>query len=412
MQSCECVSYVSAVLIVVVVVVVVTTHEIPLHGFRFVSTDMCSNFPPVYKYPYSPFLPNAHPFIAIGPLLLSGVYACVYYPSRFVESVVVRCLSTNDRKLSYLMAEASWKRRFIGDIAWALDVVPVKRAQDYSLKGTGTILIVKSEQADSGTGSDDGDIVKVDGNGDDVPPPTPLLHVTGTGTCFQTELKVGDKLRPPGTATAFKIQSIESDTTLVLDGTDSEEVDFAKESTPFDILQKIDQKVVYEKVLDKLAQGGAVGIFPEGGSHDRTDLLPLKVGIALIAYAALEKDGLNIPIVPVGLSYFKGHRFRGRAVVEYGQPIYINPDTLKDYKKGGPDKRRVCNDLLTRIEDSMKSVLVTTPDYDSLQLIHTARRLYQRKGMDASQKQDLSRRFAQGYKWLMLMTEGQELPEE
>ena len=58
------------------------------------------------------------------------------------------------------------------------------------------------------------------------------------------------------------------------------------------------------------------GIFPEGGSHDRTDLLPLKVGVALIAYSALEKDGINVPIVPVGLNYFKAHRWRGRAVVE------------------------------------------------------------------------------------------------
>lgn len=59
-----------------------------------------------------------------------------------------------------------------------------------------------------------------------------------------------------------------------------------------------------------------LGIFPEGGSHDRTDLLPLKVGVALIAYSALEKDGINVPIVPVGLNYFRAHRWRGRAVVE------------------------------------------------------------------------------------------------
>ena len=60
------------------------------------------------------------------------------------------------------------------------------------------------------------------------------------------------------------------------------------------------------------------GIFPEGGSHDRTDLLPLKVGVALIAYSSLEKDGINVPIVPVGLNYFQAHRWRGRAVVEVG----------------------------------------------------------------------------------------------
>lgn len=336
-----------------------------------------------------------------GPVIFT-----VNHANQFVDAVMT--LSTNERKLSYLMAEASWKRRVIGDIAWALGVVPVKRAQDYSVKGKGTILIQKEE-----TETDETPPALVgDESQPPPPPPPPLLKVTGTGTFFTADLNLGDKVRPPKTALTFKIIKIESDTEMVLDGTDSQDFTFADEPTSFDVLHKIDQKVVYEKVLDKLASGGAIGIFPEGGSHDRTDLLPLKVGIALIAYSAMEKDGISVPIVPVGLSYFQGHRFRGRAVVEYGQPIYIQPETLKHYKRGGQSKRKVCNDLLDRIQDSMKSVLVTTPDYESMQLVYTARRLYQRKDIDASQKQDLSRRFAQGYKLMMLMTEGQDLPRE
>ncbi len=40
------------------------------------------------------------------------------------------------------------------------------------------------------------------------------------------------------------------------------------------------------------------------------DLLPLKAGIASIAFGVLEKHGISVPIVPVGLNYFRGHRFR------------------------------------------------------------------------------------------------------
>ena len=100
--------------------------------------------------------------------------------------------------------------------------------------------------------------------------------------------------------------------------------------------------------MNKLREEGTIGIFPEGGSHDRTDLLPLKAGVALIAYSALEKDGLVIPIVPVGLNYFQRHKIRGRVTVEYGRPIYIDIATLKDYKSGGASRRRVCNDVLER----------------------------------------------------------------
>lgn len=159
-------------------------------------------------------------------------------------------------------------------------------------------------------------------------------------------------------------------------------------------------------VLSRLASGGTIGIFPEGGSHDRTDLLPLRVGVALIAYSALEQDGLNVPIVPVGLSYFQGHRFRGRVIVEYGRPTYVDSTTLREYSRGGADKRRVCNELMGKIEDNMRSVIVSVPDYESLKLIHTARRLYRSRYISSSEKQDISRRFAEGYKKLLLLTKG------
>lgn len=320
-----------------------------------------------------------------GPMIFS-----VNHANQFMDAVMVVC--TCQHKVSYLMAEASWRRRIIGDIAWAMDVVPVKRAQDGAQPGIGKIVFAKQDYEH-----------------------TKLLSVEGFDSKFTLQLAKGDKIRPIGTATAVKITELVDDTTLLVDGSyiseeELETVFVKKEPVGFDLLKRVDQKVVYEKVLDRLASGGCVGIFPEGGSHDRTDLLPLKVGVALIAYSALEKDGLNVPIVPVGLNYFRTHRWRGRAVVEYGEPIYLDPSTLNAYKAGGAERRQVCNDLIDRIADSMRSVIVSAPDYDSLQIIHTARRLYQRRGLQAAEKQELSRRFAEGYKMLMLMTKG-ESPE-
>ncbi len=51
-----------------------------------------------------------------------------------------------------------------------------------------------------------------------------------------------------------------------------------------------DQTKVYEAVFDRLRSGGCVGIFPEGGSHDRTELLPLKAGVAIMALGALAES--------------------------------------------------------------------------------------------------------------------------
>lgn len=45
---------------------------------------------------------------------------------------------------------------------------------------------------------------------------------------------------------------------------------------PRQVLPKLDHAQVYEKVWERLNRGGAIGIFPEGGSHDNPHLIPLK----------------------------------------------------------------------------------------------------------------------------------------
>lgn len=62
---------------------------------------------------------------------------------------------------------------------------------------------------------------------------------------------------------------------------------------------------------------------------------------------------------------------------------------------------------------AISAFLTFLADYDTLEIIHTARRLYRReKGpMDTSEKQELSRRFAEGYRRLLLMTDGKPPPE-
>jgi len=328
-----------------------------------------------------------------GPCIFS-----INHANQFVDSVMLVC--TCQRPVSYLMAEVSYKRRVVGDIAWAMGAVPVKRAQDDAHKGIGQITI--SKQKDDALEESIGPAEDGEANID------VFYLVNGHGTTFTAQIGAGDKIRPAATSVALKVKEIQDDSTLILDGAGaSDSFEPFEEPRAFDVLKRVDQKQVYEKVLQKVATGGAIGIFPEGGSHDRTDLLPLKVGVALIAYSALEKDGINVPIVPVGLNYFKAHRWRGRAVVEFGKPIRINPSTLKSYHEGGSARRKVCNELLARVQDSMKSVIVSAPDYETLQVIHTARRLYQRKGqMETKEKQDLNRRFAEGYKRLLLMTDG------
>lgn len=276
-------------------------------------------------------------------------------------------MSTIYHKVGFLVAEKSYNKPGIGHIAKAMASIPVARPQDTASKGPGKI--------------------KVEGN---------LL--TGQGTEF-TKLDKRDKILDKKSINGFMIKSIVSDNEIIIVPPSSEdegEGGHDGEWLEYDILPYVDQSDMFDFVHASLAKGQCLGIFPEGGSHDNTHLLPLKAGIAAIAFGTMEKYSINVPIVPVGLNYYRGHRFRGRVVVEFGAPKAIDKEMYSTFKS---NKREGYTQLLNQIEESMRAVLVTAPDYKELQLLAAARRLYQdpTKVTSIKSKQDLARRFTMGF---------------
>ena len=108
---------------------------------------------------------------------------------------------------------------------------------------------------------------------------TQPLQITGSKTKF-TELQPGMSLVLPHEIGSAEIASIESDEALTLKkefrGLRALELLEVSGGTEFKIAPKVDQSWVYEKVFERIEEGGCIGIYPEGGSHDRPDLLPLK----------------------------------------------------------------------------------------------------------------------------------------
>ncbi len=159
-----------------------------------------------------------------------------------------------------------------------------------------------------------------------------------------------------------------------------------------------DQTSVYEAVFDRLRNGGCVGIFPEGGSHDRTELLPLKAGVAIMALGALaESPACGLKIVPVGMNYFHAHKFRSRAVVEFGTPFEIPPRLVTMYQNN--QRREAIGQLLDTVHQALSAVTVSAPDYDTLMMIQAARRLYNPTGkkLPLPLVVELNRRLSKGY---------------
>jgi glycerol-3-phosphate O-acyltransferase / dihydroxyacetone phosphate acyltransferase len=185
------------------------------------------------------------------------------------------------RRIAFLIAEKSMRRKFIGAFARAVGAVPVARALDNTKVAAGRVYL-----------------------------PDPINRPTlvrGVGTQFEKQAQVGGLLvLPPVNGVAANAEILEihgadevimkkefkgEDALKQLTGRrDSTGEGNTKASqvngesfptsevigTPFKIAPKVDQTKVYDAVFERLDSGGCVGIFPEGGSHDRTELLPLK----------------------------------------------------------------------------------------------------------------------------------------
>lgn len=79
----------------------------------------------------------------------------------------------------------------------------------------------------------------------------------------------------------------------------------------------------FTAVLDVLSRGGLVLVFPEGKSHTDSALAPLRTGIARMAVMARANRNLDVPIIPIGLTFERKWEPRSRVLMHVGVPITV-----------------------------------------------------------------------------------------
>jgi glycerol-3-phosphate O-acyltransferase/dihydroxyacetone phosphate acyltransferase len=133
------------------------------------------------------------------------------------------------------------------------------------------------------------------------------------------------------------IAEIKSDTEILLSKPFSEEkaitlltnVNGAGEriGTEFRFMPHVDQSKMFDAVVKRLSKNQAVGIFPEGGSHDRSEMLPLKAGVCIMALETLIKfPGTKLKIIPTGLHYFNCDKVSFHAYYSFGLVLSWNTE--------------------------------------------------------------------------------------
>lgn len=285
-----------------------------------------------------------------GPTILVVAPHANQYLDAAIATIVTHEVS--GRQVRMIEAASSYRSKWMGIWSRWSGAIPVERPQDLLKSKPGTIRY------------------------DDYP--NDKLTVTGTGTHFTTDSQAKGLLGLPKSGGQIKIAKVLSDTKLVLAGPVMTEagIDLLKKGTTYKLAPRIDNHDLFDNVFNELHGGAIIGIAPEGGSHDRPQLIDLKPGVAIMALGTVAKyleEGTEVSIVPCGLNYFHPHKFRSRAVAEYGKPIVVTREMGEEYKK---DARAAVNKLMKCIETSLKTVTTQAPDYQTLQVIQAARRLY------------------------------------
>ncbi|KAE8355830.1 hypothetical protein BDV28DRAFT_128208 [Aspergillus coremiiformis] len=333
-----------------------------------------------------------------GPMIL----VAAPHANQFVDSLILMRVIRSEvrRRISWLIAEKSFRRKFIGLLARSIGTVPVARAMDNMKPGQGTIYMPDPiDQPTLIRGID----TNFEGPGFEKDGTIALPTINGTShSATIAEIRGPEELiiKKPFKAKNPLYQltgrkDITHDGTFIGNALDKE-VGF--KGSKFKVSPHVDQTAVYEAVFTRLNAGGCVGIFPEGGSHDRTTLLPLKAGVALMALGTLaDNPDCGLKIVPCGMNYFHAHKFRSRAVIEFGTPIEIPRELVEQYKRG--ERREAVGSLLDTIYQGLVAVTVTSPDYETLMVIQAARRLYNTKGkkLPLPTVVELNRRLVKGY---------------
>jgi glycerol-3-phosphate O-acyltransferase/dihydroxyacetone phosphate acyltransferase len=165
-------------------------------------------------------------------------------------------------------------------------------------------------------------------------------------------------------------------------------------------IPRMDNSVLFNEVYRRLKDNACIVIFPEGTSHDRTDFIKLKAGVAHFALGAMSEFNTGtIKILPVGLNYFNRDEFRSEVIIEFGKPFEVDPELADQFRI---TKRQATEDLLRDIESRMKAVTLTAPSYMELRSLLLVRKLYVPPDTKLKPEifTELCKRFAKGYEKL------------
>jgi len=140
-----------------------------------------------------------------------------------------------------------------------------------------------------------------------------------------------------------------------------------------------------------LEKGRALLIFPEGISTPDRIIHKVKTGAARIGLGAEENNdfNLNVQIVPAGINYSAGTKFRSDVHCRFGHPIFM-ADFREQYEA---DDRSAVQAVTTQLRQALKKLTTTVTDQADANIVQSLETIYKKEltvdlGMDKYSKDD------------------------
>jgi 1-acyl-sn-glycerol-3-phosphate acyltransferase len=123
---------------------------------------------------------------------------------------------------------------------------------------------------------------------------------------------------------------------------------------------------LYDALAQALIDGGVIGIFPEGVSHDNPMLGPFRHGAARIALEAESRASfcLGLKVQLVGIHIEESRLFRGRVLLNFSAPFTLESEEAA-YRA---DPRAAVEALTGRMRERLTALVLEAEDHEDLQL--------------------------------------------
>lgn len=127
---------------------------------------------------------------------------------------------------------------------------------------------------------------------------------------------------------------------------------------------------LYGAACALLERGGAIGICPEGKTHEDPTLAEFKHGAAKIAFEAEQRrPGVRVQLV--GIHFEETRGFRGKALLQFGPPVTL--DTYRELHARDP--RAAVGALTADLHARLSEMLLLAEDEETVQLADLLERM-------------------------------------